>query len=279
MNSRRGNLFARRLAVAGALFVSLSIVFDFVNSQSDKATGFGFIADAHAEEGGHTSHTGGQGGGSAGGRGGGHDDGHSDHDDGSHEGHSGGQKGKGRGQSDSHDAVRGGKAVEDRVLRGGGKPWANEGIPEIELGRLNVARAPGHVLVRAEQEALANHNAKMSELYNLSAEQAAVLLETQFLEVERYDSPLQNLALYKDVMTFGITQLPDVKPASQLDLAAIFLGSASDKTVPISEETVMAVNKILGLVEMEADDRATLASKAETVREAILTGHGDVPGH
>lgn len=279
MNSLPKRLFNKRLTVAGTLFVSLSIISGFVDIHSSNVTGFGIIADAQAEEGAHSSHTGGHSGGGGAGRGGGQGGDHSGHDGGGHDGQSGGQKGKGRGQSDSHDAVRGGKALEDRVLRGGGKPWANEGIPEIELGRLNVARAPGHVLVRAEQEALANHSEKMSELYNLSAEQAAVLLKTQFLEVERYDSPLQNLALYKDVMTFGITQLPDVKPASQLDLAAIFLGSASDKTVPISEETVMAVNKILDLVEMEADDRAALAAKAETVREAILTGHGDVPGH
>jgi hypothetical protein len=147
------------------------------------------------------------------------------------------------------------------------------------LGRLNVGRAPGHVLARAEQEALAHHNKDMVELYNLSAEQAAELLKTQFPEVERFDSPLQNLALYRDIMTFGVTQLPNVDPASRLDLAAIFLGSASDKSVPISEETVSAVNTILGLVEMEAEERSTLAAKAEIVREAILSGHGDEPGH
>ena len=126
---------------------------------------------------------------------------------------------------------------------------------------------------------LANHDMNMSLLYSLSAEQAAALLETQFTEVERFDSPLQNLALYKDIMTFGVTQLPGVKPVSQLDLAAIFLGSASDKSVPVSEDTVSAVNKILGLVEMDAGDRATLAAKAEIVRKAILSGHGDEPGH
>ena len=84
-------------------------------------------------------------------------------------------------------------------------------------------------------------------------------------------------------MTFGNTQLrnldPSLVPASQLDLAAIFLASASDKTVPISEDTVTAVNRILGLVEMEPGERAVLASKAETVRQAILVGHGPVDEH
>ena len=125
----------------------------------------------------------------------------------------------------------------------------------MELGRLNVSRAPGRVLARAEGEALATYSEAMAALYNLDADQAAALLSTSFRDVSRYDSPLQNLALYKDVMTFGDTQLreidPNLLPASQLDLAAIFLGSASDKTIPISEDTVTALNRILGLVELE----------------------------
>ena len=275
MNSRVKKSVAGCYSVVGALLV-------LALSGTVQAAGFNLIPDAQAEESGHSSsHTGGGHSGGGGSGSGGHSDGHSGHDD--TEGHAGaggqGQKGWRGGRSQSVDAVRGGKAVEDQVLRGGGKPWAREGIPEVELGRLNVGRAPAHVLARAEQEALATHSETMAALYNLSAEQAAALLQTQFDDVERFHSPLQNLALYKDIMTFGATQLPGVKPASQLDLAAIFLGSASDKTVPISEDTVTAINAILGLMELDAGDRATLATKAETVREAILVGHGDEPAH
>jgi hypothetical protein len=70
-----------------------------------------------------------------------------------------------------------------------------------------------------------------------------------------------------------------VAQASQLDLAAIFLGSASDKTIPISEDTVIALNRILGLVELGSEDLSTLANKAETVRESILIGHGPTEDH
>ena len=272
MNSRVKKSITGCYGVAVALLV-------LALSGTVQAAGFNLIPDAQAEESGHSgSHTGGGHSGGGGG-GGGHSSGDSGHDD--TEGHAGGQGQKGwrGGRSDSVDAVRGGKAVEDQVLRGGGKPWAREGIPEVELGRLNVGRAPAHVLARAEQEALATDSEAMAALYNLSAEQAAALLQAQFDDVERFHSPLQNLALYKDIMTFGATQLPGVKPASQLDLAAIFLGSASDKTVPISEDTVTAINAILGLMELDAGDRATLATKAETVREAILVGHGDEPAH
>ena len=255
--------------------------------QSD--AGFAWWADASAAESGHSSgHSGGHSGGGHGGRGGGHDSHGDDHGDDHSSDHTSGGKGSdnrgGRRGGHSHDTARGGgKAVEDKVLTGRRPVWAREGIPEVELGRLNVSRAPAHVLGRAEGEALATYQPGMRALYSLDADQAAALLASNFSEVARYDSPLQNLALYKDVMTFGDTQLrgldPALVPASQLDLAAIFLGAASDKTVPVSEDTVTAVNRILGLVEMDPAARALLASKAETVRQAILTGHGPVDDH
>lgn len=249
----------------------------------------GWWSSAYAEESGHSSggHTGGRGGG-----GHGNDSGHTDHgsDEGDDHGggHAPGPKGYGshgthRGGHGNDVARGGGKAVENKVLRGQRPVWAQEGIPEVELGRLNVSRAPGRVLAHAEGEALATYSEAMAALYSLDADQAAALLSTSFRDVSRYDSPLQNLALYKDVMTFGDTQLneidPNVLPASQLDLAAIFLGSASDKTIPISEDSVTALNRILGLVELSPEDSRTLATKAETVREAILTGHGPTETH
>jgi len=216
-----------------------------------------------------SSHTGGHGGGGAGGHGGGHDSGHEDegHEEGS--GHTGGPKrfGSYSGHGPDRDIGRDvGRSVEDRIFHSGGPPvWAREGIPEVELGRLNVGRAPGFVLARAEDKALEEFNQNMAALYNLTAEQAAALLQNNYNESERIHSPVQNLALYKDVMIFGKTQLPGVNPASTYDLAAIFLGSASDKNIPITNDTIIAINRILGLIE--------LATKAEAVRASILVGH------
>jgi hypothetical protein len=260
--------------------LGIAVLFGAVGLFSD--AGFlpgGALSSAMAAEGEHSSgHSGGHAGG---GHSSGHSDGHdSGHDEDSHAGHTPGPKGYGSHRGGhGHELDRGGgKAVENRIFRGRRPIWAQEGIPEVELGRLNVSRAPGHVLARAEAEALANYSARMSDLYNLPVDEAAQLLQAHFREVVRYDSPLQNLALYKDVMTFGGTQLPGVQPVSQIDLAAIFLGSASDKNIPVTEDTVIAVNRILGLVELSPDERASLAGKAEQVRNAILTGHGDV-GH
>lgn len=273
--------------------IALSAVTVTAGLDWSKHTGFSWWPAAAAAEDGHSGggHSGSHGGG-RGSRGGGHDGdsgGHdSEHGDDHGGGHTPGPKGYGshgthRG-GHGHDVARGGgKAVEYRIFRGRRPVWAQEGIPEVELGRLNVSRAPGRVLAHAEGEALATYSGDMAALYNLDAAQAAALLEGSFYEVSRYDSPLQNLALYKDLMIFGDTRLrtldTGIQPASQLDLAAIFLGSASDKSIPISEDTVVALNRILGLVELNPEDRMTLASKADMVRQAILTGHGPVEAH
>ena len=71
------------------------------------------------------------------------------------------------------------------------------------------------------------------------------------------------------------TQLAGVTPASALDLAAILLGSASDKTITVSNDTVFAVNTILQLPTLSDADLAILAAKAEAVRATILKGHGE----
>ena len=205
----------------------------------------------------------------------GHSGSHDSGDDGldNEEDGQGGAKHGGHDSRGDHDTVHGGRALEDRVFGDDRPVWAREGIPAVELGRLNVGRAPGHVLARAEAEALSEYTVAMAELYNLSAEQAAALLQTGYDSVARIDSPLQNLALYKDVMTFGRSQLPGLDN-DRLELAAIFLGSAADKNVPISEDTVTAINRILGLVEPSPAERAELAIKADAVRAAIYSGHG-----
>jgi len=176
--------------------------------------------------------------------------------------------------------------------RGGRPVWAQEGIPEVELGRLSVARAPGHVIDHAFTEVLSNWTTlgstvltltaegqptltmTVAQLYSLPAAQFANIVQTYYASVLRIDSPLENLALLRDVRVDNVTQLTGVTPATPIDLAAIFLGSASDKTIPITTDTVIAINTILGLPTLTTQQIADFAAKAEAVRLAILSGHG-----
>lgn len=226
-----------------------------------------------------SGHGGGHSGGHSQGRGkhsgGGHDvDSHEDSDHGSDHGGSGR-----RGQGGHGAASTGGQATESQVLRGRRPPWAGPDFPEVELGRLNVSRAPGRVLDHARLLAAEESPTDVASLYGLSAEAAAEKLATSFETVERFHSPLQNLALYRELMTFGRIEFFDFEPASQLDLAAILLASAAERTKPISDDTVRALNIILGLVDLTPTETSLLASKAEAVRAGIDIGHGPEAEH
>lgn len=183
--------------------------------------------------------------------------------------------GQGQGQggpgvdSDGKGPQAGGPAED-----GGGKPvWAQEGIPEVELGRLSVARSPDQVLDRALDEAVATLTPEMVAFYNLSLDEAIAELSLNFDEVAFIDSPLQNLALLEDLLSGGTALADAGVTTGDSVLAAVLLGAASDKTVPISTDTVIAVTTILG-TPVTGDAAAELADRAESVRIAILAGHG-----
>lgn len=174
--------------------------------------------------------------------------------------------------------------------RGGRPAWAKEGIPAVELGRLSVARAPAQVLDHAFSEVISNWTTTtastiitltdgtqitVAQLYSMSAADFANIVATDYAAVTRIDSPLENLSLLKNLLSSGSTALTGVTPSSTDDLAAIFLGSASDKTIAISTDTVIAVNTILNLPPLTDQQVADIAAKAELVRDAILTGHGE----
>lgn len=255
---------------------------------SDVDFGFAAWADSHSnDDAGHGgSGGGGHGGGSRGG--GGHDDGthddgtHDDggHDDGTHDdgghddsehidgddgdGHAGGDRdgngGKGKGSSQTGNVS--GRAV-----------WAGGGIPEVELGRMNVVRAPKQVLDRAYVEALATFDAKKAAFYSLSLNQMIAELSQNWDNVSIYDSPLQNLALMRDALD-GKSALSDVGVTNDINtLMAAFLGTASDKSLPITRDTALAVSIMLGK-SLTSTEAAVLAAQAEKIRTAILFGHG-----
>ncbi|WP_305906901.1 hypothetical protein Q9L42_018605 [Methylomarinum sp. Ch1-1] len=166
-------------------------------------------------------------------------------------GHSGGDHGRGRqgnydpGRERGHGG--GAKAVENTVLKSGGRPvWAQEGLPEVELGRLNAARAPAHVL----QKALGKAHEELES--NPTGE---------------IHAPLQNIALYKEAVTQG-----------DLSKAARYLGFAAEKRMPINAEMVEALNIILGV---SVPDNQAMADMADQVRQGILEAHdaGEIEDH
>ena len=187
------------------------------------------------------------------------------------QGSGGAGPGSDRGETDEGKGPRAGQGNDS----GGGKPtWAQEGIPEVELGRLSVARSPDKVFERALAEVLATWNPALGDLYSMSADEFAAFVAANWDAVTIVDSPLQNLALVEALFdgSLNLTAL-GIAPESTLDLAAIFIGVASDKTLPISNDTIIALNVIMDLG-LAPNQIAELAAKAEIVRTAVLEGHG-----
>lgn len=279
------NLSFRKLLVASVSALAVVTVSSVVETSSD--LGFG-ATKVFAQQGSGNGGSGQGGSGQGGSDQGGHDDGgHDDdgHDDGGNDGGSKGEGagGQGKGGEDKTSSSEAGD--DDSDGRGpkygqpsgdsGGKPsWAQEGIPEVELGRLNVIRSPDHVLERALAEVITNFDpATMEALYEMSAASFASYVEANWDTITIIDSPLENLAVLENYWKTGDASLPGVSPASTIDYAAILIGAASDKNVPISSETVEALATIIGVSINDATIDA-IASRAEVVRLAILAGHG-----
>lgn len=186
-----------------------------------------------------------------------------------------GQGGKGQGQGGPGEDSDGQGPKAGSGGADGGKPvWAQEGIPEVELGRLNVARSPDKVLDRAYNEALATLTPEMVAFYNLSTDDMINELTFNFDNVAYIDSPLQNLALLKDALD-GSSALTAQGVATDPDtLIAVFLAVASDKEgegpTPL---VVEAVTTILG-TPVTGDAAVALADQAHEIWVAVVAGHG-----
>lgn len=208
-----------------------------------------------------------------GGHGGGSSGGHSDSTHQSGDEH----EGSGREGGSSHQPAGGTQGGQDN--RGGGEDgrpvWAGEGIPEVELGRINVVRSP-RTLDRALAEAREQFDpATMTRLYQARAIDFANAARVNWDTISIIDSPVQNLALLRELWRTKTTSLPGVNLGATniIELSSILLGVASDKEIPITTDTVRAVSTIFG-VSMSDSMLGAIASRAEVVRQGVLAGHG-----
>lgn len=190
----------------------------------------------------------------------------------------------------------------DTSTRGTRPVWAKEGVT-VELGRLNVVRAPQSVRDRQLAEALgtATKTPDAMTVYSWSIDQFASQLKS---DTVRVDAPLANLSMYqafikelaknptaksitissvnketKQPVSYTFNLAGSATPTSVL---GIMLGSAADKDATkiggLNANVVSAVNLILGVTaDFEAAGLNTtwVGTAAETVRATISTVHGE----
>lgn len=194
--------------------------------------------------------------------------------------------------------------------QGGSPVWAAQELADI--GRMNVARAPQSVLDRAEANALLElatnypdfYSAAVAILVNeqtgaITADEAKTQLAALLTAsgALRIDSPLANLAFYKDITTDGVITSADgtvvyfsalnpdltVNPTLLAAYQAIFLGGASDKTKLVTADVVHAVDIIMAFeeptpkgvtpVNLDVVQDEYLAIYADTFRTAVVVVH------
>ncbi len=122
---------------------------------------------------------------------------------------------------------------------------------EVEFGRMNAARSPDSVLANQLEDVVVNLATSdcvtLDPAGRLVAITAGDLLEDSLLST--IDSPLQNLAIYKQLMMTGSLGVPLPRGATALDTAARGLGVASDKTGEVNVDLVAYLNDIMGLTD------------------------------
>lgn len=123
-------------------------------------------------------------------------------------------------------------------------------------------------------DGLANHRQQAAKI-------GVVASESQVL-TSAVDSPLQNLAIYKQLMSagyLGTESSPIALPATPLDSAARALGAAADKTGDVNIDLVTYLNQILGLTNESApgylektciDIREEIMGQVDFVRKCFL---------
>ncbi|PWE17909.1 hypothetical protein DDZ18_04855 [Marinicauda salina] len=138
---------------------------------------------------------------------------------------------------------------------------------EVEMGRLNVGRAPNSVLDRRAEEVIN----LLQDATELSTDAAGRLVITDSDgEAHTIDSPLENLAIYVALLTqgsiTGVGDLPGdafdyltdgVLTAEDLAASASFLAAATDKTGAFTSDEVAYINAFLDINTVTEGDNVT----------------------
>ncbi|MHC0054786.1 hypothetical protein [Actibacterium sp. D379-3] len=137
-----------------------------------------------------------------------------------------------------------------------GHPIDESLVVEVELGRLNVGRAPRSVLINRGEEVIS----LLESATALSTDAAGRLVLTVDGVEQTIDSPLENLAIYVALMQVGtipgISDLPGtefdfmvdgVYTVEDLIASASFLAAATDKTGEFSTDEIAYINAFLGV--------------------------------
>lgn len=121
---------------------------------------------------------------------------------------------------------------------------------EVEFGRINEARSSDAVFASQLEDVVVN----LATADCITLDPAGRLVTSRVVDgvvnTNEIDSPLQNLAMYKQLIQngfLGAQASPIPLPGDPLDTAARALGAGSDKTGGVDVDLVAYLNQIMGL--------------------------------
>ena len=125
---------------------------------------------------------------------------------------------------------------------------------EVDFGRTSVVRSPVSVLEQQLDDVVVNlSTADCTSLDPAGRLVTSTVADDLTVTSGAIDSPLQNLAIYRQLMLtgyLGSAEFPlDLKDDNPLNTAARGLGAASDKTGKVGVDTVAYLNQIMGLTD------------------------------
>jgi hypothetical protein len=147
---------------------------------------------------------------------------------------------------------------------------------EVDFGRMNVVRASEDVFDSQLADVIVNLATADCVSLDPAGRLVTSRVETVVDEFGEYlydvvtsgaiDSPLQNLAIYRQLMLTGTIGVP--LPADVLDTAARGLGAGSGKTGEVNVDLVAYLNQIMGLTDPAT--QTFLDKRCETYREEVM---------
>ena len=140
---------------------------------------------------------------------------------------------------------------------------------EVDFGRINEARSPDDVFEDQLEDVLI----KMATADCVTLDPAGRLVASTVasdgaVSSSTVDSPLQNLAIYRQLMMTGTLGVPLPQGADALDTAARGLGAASDKAGEVNVDMVAYLNQIMGL--SDPDTPTLLGKICIDVKEEVM---------
>jgi hypothetical protein len=120
---------------------------------------------------------------------------------------------------------------------------------EVDFGRINEARSPDEVFDSQLEDVVVSLATADCRTLDPAGRIVASNVDDTTLDnlAKTIDSPLQNLAIYRELILTGTIGAPLPEGAGILDTAARGLGAASDKAGDVNVDLVAYLNQIMGL--------------------------------